>query len=719
MELNNTWNTWDAKCLNAVMRVPEMAEIRVGIYDDKEKFYIDELLWRNVTDENVKYKNVHRFGFHHPSGKYFEIDLKYKDFIFNMEFASENDRFVYKISPQLEVPHIKFHVTGLFRWNAEGTAGREGNTLKLESPYQSYKVEVLGEIDSSTPINSSHPGVMLNSGKPFYIRCNNSMNETQMDSFLEQKRKECMKELATGSGILGDSPQAIIKGVAWNMIYEPVKNRFCTPVSRAWCVQNGSSFGSYVLFEWDTFFAGLMSGIQDKELAYSQVSSIFDEMTKAGMLPNFGAQRGSSIDRSQPPVGAYCVLKLYRQFGEKEFIQKYFDRLVTWNSWWMKHRDGNGDGLLEWGSDPAVKGEQAYDKTNNLVAALLESGLDNSPMYDNVGYDLEAHTMELADVGLNSLYAMDCWAVSELAREIGRDDVAERKMTEYENIKELINRELWNENAGIYCNKHWNGTFNLRLSPTNFYPLIAGVATQDRARRMIEEHLLNEQEFWGEYVIPSIARNDEAFEDNNYWRGRIWGPMNFLVSEGIKRYGFNETAYSFSRKSLDLFMKEWREENHIHENYNTITGDGDDKTNADPAYTWGGLLAYTAIGEVAEAQPWSAIRFGNLSGEKAEILNYPIENDRYDVFNGSKLIVKKNGEFFIETTMPVIITGFKVNEGSIRFTLEYELEGELVLTVKDSIDKIIIVSKGQTQEFEIKAGSKSVTFVAGRNGITL
>ncbi|WP_425460037.1 MGH1-like glycoside hydrolase domain-containing protein [Exilibacterium tricleocarpae] len=35
--------------------------------------------------------------------------------------------------------------------------------------------------------------------------------------------------------------------------------------------------------------------------------------------------------------------------------------------------------------------------------------------------------------------------------------------------------------------------------------------------------------------MPSIARNDPSFKDNTYWRGRIWAPMNFLGSVGLKR----------------------------------------------------------------------------------------------------------------------------------------------------------------------------------------
>jgi hypothetical protein len=31
-------------------------------------------------------------------------------------------------------------------------------------------------------------------------------------------------------------------------------------------------------------------------------------------------------------------------------------------------------------------------------------------------------------------------------------------------------------------------------------------------------------------VIPAIARNVPGYADQEYWRGRITGPMNFLVT---------------------------------------------------------------------------------------------------------------------------------------------------------------------------------------------
>jgi glycogen debranching enzyme len=107
--------------------------------------------------------------------------------------------------------------------------------------------------------------------------------------------------------------------------------------------------------------------------------------------------------------------------------------------------------------------------------------------------------------------------------------------------------------------------------------------------------MLNPEEFWGEFVLPSIARDDPAFQDNDYWRGRIWAPMNFLVYLGLRNYSFDGPRRDLVRKSANLLLREWREKGHVHENYNAVTGDGDDVLSSDKLYHWGALLALMSL----------------------------------------------------------------------------------------------------------------------------
>ncbi len=389
------------------------------------------------------------------------------------------------------------------------------------------------------------------------------------------------------------------RGVAWNTIWHPRKKMLMTPVSRDWCVDE-NNFGDYVLFPWDTFFCALLAARRDEELAYANVRAVLGEMTERGMLPNVGGGAGQTKDRSQPPVGGYCVWKLYEQFGNDAFLAEVYPQLARWHAFWMKYRDGNGDGLLEWGSDP-IPAPVDWWKPHTQQAAKWESGLDNSPMYEDIPFNEEANTLELADIGLTCLYAADAEALAKMADALGKPDEAGRYREEYEALKVRINDLMWDEERGLYVNRHWDGRFANRYSPTSFYPLLAGVATPERAERSVREHLMNPDEFWGEWVIPSIARTDPNFHVQKYWQGRVWPPFNFLVYEGLRRYGLDDAADQLAEKSAALLLKEWREEGHIHENYNALTADGDDvdpadpEGSSDPIYTWGGLLALIAL----------------------------------------------------------------------------------------------------------------------------
>jgi neutral trehalase len=241
--------------------------------------------------------------------------------------------------------------------------------------------------------------------------------------------------------------------------------------------------------------------------------------------------------------------------------------------------------------------------------AIFESGLDNSPMYDGTTYNAQTHLVEFADVGLMSMYIADCDALAEIADTLEKTAEAKELRDRGARYRAKLDT-LWDERAGIFLNKDLHtGKSSPRLSPTNFYPLLAHAATAAQARAMMEKHLLSPKEFWGDWVIPSIARDDPAFQDQDYWRGRIWGPMNYLVYLGLSNYDDAAARKEFARKSYNLFLKEWSEKGHVHENYNAISGTGDDVSSSDRFYHWGALLGYVEYLEQSrEGQPAQEVK---------------------------------------------------------------------------------------------------------------
>jgi len=375
-------------------------------------------------------------------------------------------------------------------------------------------------------------------------------------------------------------------------------------------------WGGWVLFEWDTFFAAYMLSFDSKELAYSNTLALMNEITPNGFIPNYSSGIGKSIDRSQPPLGSLMIKEIYKRHQDKWFLEETFDKLLSWNRWWDKNR--NFDGYLCYGtssdtsvmsirtvytnievqpsgkytSEEMTMAKWEYDK---LQQSRFESGLDNSPMYDDLSFDTLHNVMLLADVGLMSLYIADCKALAEIAGELERLE-AWLELEQRAAVYTRALQSLWDDQFGMFLNRNLKTNEpSYRLSPTLFYPLLAKVASPSQAERMINEHFFNPDEFYGRYMIPAIARNDSAFIDQDYWRGRIWAPMNFLVYLGLRNYSMEAARLDLLEKSTQLINQSWLNEGAIYENYNAISGQGNDVLTSDKYYHWGALLSYMLL----------------------------------------------------------------------------------------------------------------------------
>ena len=604
------WNTWDVHSVTTQVLLPEGLAIHVGMKHNTT-LYGDAFLGDALIGRMGKGDEVVTPGPHAWDGSYTELTVDWKGHKWRVQSAHDGADLVMLVTPlsanksSTLPPTVVFSVGTLWDLRAgmvayggpgrivstgvrgviqvdctcaEGTNSPLAN-VPIDTPYMA------ADLSGPVGISAQHVDVAQQENKP-----PRTLGEIQIA--IDRQRKayeESVKAAGKNAPIL----DAIQTTLGWDTIYDPEKQRVISPVSRVWSV----GWGGYVLFDWDTVFAATLAGIGDKDLAYDNALEILREETPQGFVPNYARPGGwKSSDRSEPPVGAITVLGLYKQFHDKWFLEDAFTPLLRWNRWWAAHRDI--DGYLAWGSDGHNEPEDLDDTARGTRAgAILESGLDNSPMYDDSFYNQKTHVLEYADVGLMSMYIADCDALAEIATELGKAGEARELKERGEKYRAKL-KTLWDEKAGIFLNRDLHaGTTVTRLSPTNFYPLLAKAATPLQARRMVDAHLTNPNEFWGEWVMPSIARNDPAFKDQNYWRGRIWGPMNYLVYLGLANYGAADrdvasVRQGFAGTSYSLFLKEWTEKGHVHENYNAITGTGDDVTSSDRFYHWGALLGY-------------------------------------------------------------------------------------------------------------------------------
>ena len=532
----------------------------------------------------------------------------------------------------------------------------------------------------------------------------------KIDALLREKSEAYAARRPAADGLFAGATDAIGNNMFWNTLYAQQPDLVFPSITRKWAHGTG-----WVLGEWDGFFGLLLSSLEDKDQSLATIRALLLSQTESGFIPNVVTGGGDSPDRSQPPVGAYCVWKLLQRYPDDEMLKWAYPRLKKWHEWWFKDRgdgqpwrDGNRDGLLEWGSDRGSSGSSGG--RGSLMHARWESGMDDNPMWDDVHYDPHTYTMDMDDVGLNSLYALDAESLAALAAQLGKEDDRKAFLADYEKVKQRVREKLWNDADGIYENRFWSGEFSKRLSPSSFYPMLAGIATPEQAERMVHEHLLNPKEFWGEYVVPTTPRNDPAFADQYYWRGSIWGPTNYLLYHAIDRYGFDGTALEFAQKSYALFMDDWKNNQHDNELYHAWGGSG----GGDTHYTWGALLCLLGVEQFMDANPWDGLRFGALNpGADGRLHRATWQNHSYDVTIGpSKTEVARDGKTRFRADAGIVVRGYEESSGRVSMKLKSERDFHLTIgEIGAGPEKVILDGKTVGQ---VKVNQGAATFAVAR-----
>lgn len=454
-----------------------------------------------------------------------------------------------------------------------------------------------------------------------------------VDAAIDSAAAKYKKERAQAHGDWGDFVAAITDNLNNNRLYSSLTKRVVNVIGRSgWLVVSDPDY--LPLFTWDTSFNGLLASVEDPATAKETLRAVLAYQLPSGMVPQLsdwvGGQGGFiSMSCSNPPVTSMCAWKVYQRWGDVEFLKQVYPRLLGWHDWWPKHSDGNQNGLLEWGS-----------LSGGWKQALLATGWDDTPHFNGSKF---AGTQMTADaVDLNSLWSMDAEYLAKMANELAYKDDAARLLKEHHDVNQRMNEVLWNEEIGVYCSRLWDeggkqGEFLTRLTPLNFYPLICGAPDAQRAQRMLAL-LTDPKKFWGSWLVPTLSYDDPEWPKQEYWKGHVWAPANYILWQGIRRYATPRHQAEYARRSVDLFMRNWIARGTCNENYRSSDGTGDDL----PHYTWGALLCQIGIEALydidSEGRP-IAINNEDLK-ESIELRNMPAGGKRYCITSsGGKVTI--------------------------------------------------------------------------------
>jgi putative isomerase len=446
------------------------------------------------------------------------------------------------------------------------------------------------------------------------------------------------------SGLHEGGLDAIRDLIGWNTVWDPINRRPYTSLSRTWVAQKFGGFGVWLT---DIFYHAMLAGCFDTELVRENLRAVLAAAQPAGNLPCLVTGRDAWIDRSQPPVCSFIFWMMAERAGAPDLVDLAYPKLLANHDWWFAHRDGNGDGLFEWGTSAGV-GEGLYRSTK--LGAKNESSMDNSPLHDEAVFDKASGTLDCADVGLNSLLVLDAEVLALLAEKRGDAATASRLRAQGAALGRRLHDKLWDGERRIFANRKWDGRFIEALAPTSFYPLLAGVADNSQVAALLQ-HLADPRKFGGGWGLPSVTRDHPAYHDNVYWRGRIWPPLNYLTYYGLKRLGLDAEARDLAEMSTKLFAQAW-DKRQCPENFSAETGLADDQPDTDTFYGWGGLMPMLGVAELIDVTPWHGWEITHQPGDWS--LGPLIAFGRQAVLSAKDglLTLQLDGDVVLQSTLP-------------------------------------------------------------------
>jgi len=312
-------------------------------------------------------------------------------------------------------------------------------------------------------------------------------------------------------------------------------------------------------WDWDAFFVGLhlisvdrANGVYLKNWSLNFLKFTEpDGQTPGGIRPWAG--RDARLYHIKPLMGQaayYASISL----GDFSWIEPVWEKMTACVTYRQRLMSDRTTGLVKW-----------WDG--------LESGADNNPTLV-----LRYHN-SIAAGDVNGFMVLDYRAMALIARRLGRNADSEAFEHRARALSEAIDRHLWDPADSTYYSYDTIEGRRIRcMTYSNLIPLWAGLASPDRAKAMIERHVLNPARLWSPHGIRSLAADEPMYNNENVikpysnWQGPIWPHANWMALQALVRYGYPAEALEVAGRVTRLCLSDLARNGMMHENYHAETG---------------------------------------------------------------------------------------------------------------------------------------------------
>lgn len=370
---------------------------------------------------------------------------------------------------------------------------------------------------------------------------------------------------------------------------------------------------------WDSCFIAIGLRHVGVERAQTELRSLLRGQWANGMLPNiiFSPDKQYLRDRelwrsrvnpyapsdvatsgiTQPPMIAEAVLKIGQKLKMPErrsWYKEMLPHIIRYHEWLYAERDPHREGLI-------------------LLIHPYESGLDNSPSWiselrkhsmplwlslmerlhlggiiglfrrdthhaaltqrmDNIeaaaywaamhrlrrkAYNSEAiisrSLFTVEDLAFNCIFIRANQCLEEIAKVAGHN--LPHSLVDRIKISREALEQLWDENSGQYFSRSFASHKLIEESSiAMLLPLYSGAVSKNRAPELLRA-LKRRSLFGTSWPVPSVPVSSTYFDPFRYWQGPAWINTNWLIIEGLKRYGFLMEAKVLQDRTINLVAK--------------------------------------------------------------------------------------------------------------------------------------------------------------------
>lgn len=365
------------------------------------------------------------------------------------------------------------------------------------------------------------------------------------------------------------------------------------------------------LYGWDSYFI-LLGLLQDGqiEMAKSVTDQLLYQVIHYGTVLN--ANRTYFLGRSQPPLLASMVLKIYEQTQDADWLKSTLPTLIEYYDYWLTephlnresglsrfYASGEGpapevivsevdedgkthfDRIREFYKHESIEDydvslfyDEKEDKLTDLFykgdRSMRESGFDPTNRFGPFSVDIIHYLPVCLNVLLYTMEQDIAAIYSALSQTEQTDYTIEIAGWKHKAQlrKHNIDQYLWDEKHGLYLDYYLTtGDRHYYEFATTFYPLWAGVASDAQAAAVVK-HL-------EKFEAPGGIRTSTQTSGNQWDDPFGWAPLQLIAVKGLKRYGYETAAARIARRFINLVVADFERSGSLLEKYDLDTCSGE------------------------------------------------------------------------------------------------------------------------------------------------